>query len=341
MPDSARTRRRTLFGLAAAGPVALGPRRPRAALPGSATLLVPGPEDGAVALWAQRLAAGLRRAATTAINLEHSVLGGPDGVTAANRFATTAAPDGRTLLVLTGATAQARLVGDPRARFDPAGWLPLCAAVAVPIVAGRWPLASGPAVGPGAASPVRLGLPGGPEHPATAALLALDLLGVPATPVLGVSAQQAEAALLQGALDAIVLQGTDAPARLAMLRAHAWFSLDGGGGGAGGADLPAVADLAPGAPRPVMAGLRAAATGARLQAAAVLPALTPADTVALWRGAAQRWAEEEGRGAIPAAAPRPRPSPDAAIAIGALAPPPEAALAYREWLLRRLQWRPE
>jgi hypothetical protein len=336
MPDP--TQRRTLLGLAAVVPIATAPRPSVAALPGSATLLVPGPKDGAIALWAERLAAGLRRGATTAINLEPSVLGGPDGVTAANRFATTAAPDGRTLLVLTGATAQARLVGDPRARFDPAGWLPLCAALAIPVVVGRGPL---PSVlgGADAAAPVRLGLPGGPEHPATAALLALDLLGVPAAPVLGLAPQQAEAAFVQGAVDAVVLQGTDAPARLAMLRAHPWFGLDGAGGG--GADLPSVPDLAPRAPRPLLAALRAAATGARLQAAVVLPALTPADTVALWRGAAQRWAEEEERGAAAAGGSRPRSAPDAAIALGALAPPPEVALAYREWLLRRLQWRPE
>src|SRR4051794_27660686 len=100
----------------------------RAMLPAVATLLVPGPEDGGFARFAERLGTSLARGATTAITLRNTVLGGPDGVTAANRFATEGAPDGRMLLVLPGLAALARMVGDPRARFDAAGWLPVCAA---------------------------------------------------------------------------------------------------------------------------------------------------------------------------------------------------------------------
>ena len=106
-------------------------------LPAVATLLVPGPEDGGFARFAGRLAASLGRGATTAIILRSTVLGGPDGVTAANRFATEGAPDGRTLLVLPGLAALARMIGDPRARFDAAGWLPVCAAQGSAVVVGR------------------------------------------------------------------------------------------------------------------------------------------------------------------------------------------------------------
>src|SRR5437763_15561651 len=85
-----------------------------AMLPATATLLVPGPEGGPYARFAERLGASLARGATTAIKLTHSILGGPDGVTAANRFVTEGGPDGRTLLLLPGPAALARMVGDPR-----------------------------------------------------------------------------------------------------------------------------------------------------------------------------------------------------------------------------------
>ncbi len=136
-------RRRLLLrgaaGLAAAS--ALPAPAARALLPGHATLLVPGPENGAHERWSSRLAAFLARGAAAPPGVQRKVLGGPDGVTAANRFAALVEPDGRTLLVLSGGAAQARLVGDPRARFEAAGWLPVCAAEGPAVVVGRatWP----------------------------------------------------------------------------------------------------------------------------------------------------------------------------------------------------------
>ncbi|MBV1799805.1 hypothetical protein [Siccirubricoccus sp. G192] len=326
------TRRGLLLGAAAA----TLPGRAGAMLPATAKLLVPGPEDGPLARWSERLAAALARGATSAVSLERSVLGGADGVTAANRFATQAAPDGRTLLVLPGAAAQARLVGDPRARFDAAGWLPVCAMQGIAVVAGRG--------FPAAGAPLRLGLPAA-DAPGAAALLGLDLLGVTATPVLGLSPDQAEAALAQGAVEAILLQGAEVPARLAALQARPWFTLD----AAGARDstlpeTPALPDLAASgaAPpsAPLWAAFHAAAAAARLRAALVLPALTPANLVALWRGAAQRWQEEESRAGLPAGL-RIRTGAEAAPLLAALVPPAAATLAYRDWLRRRLNWRPE
>jgi hypothetical protein len=69
----------------------------------------------------------------------------------------------------------------------------------------------------------------------------------------------------------------------------------------------------------------------------MLPALTPADQVSLWRGAAQRWQEEQARAALPANG-RALVGAEAATLLAGLSPPPEAVLAYREWLLRRLGW---
>ncbi|MFC7608702.1 hypothetical protein [Teichococcus aestuarii] len=86
------------------GAAALAPASPVPAslAPDSATLLLPGPEGGAAAQWARGVAAGLARGLPHAVALRTVTLGGPDGVTAANRFATLEAGDGRTLLVLPG-----------------------------------------------------------------------------------------------------------------------------------------------------------------------------------------------------------------------------------------------
>jgi hypothetical protein len=141
-----------------------------------------------------------------------------------------------------------------------------------------------------------------------------------------------------------------------MLRARPWFSLHaaslGDGPGAGAAatsgdglppDLPGFHDVlhgASGRPAPLLAALRAAASALSLPAAIVLPALTSADLVALWRAAVQRWLEEEARAASGGI--RLLAGPEAAPLLASLAaPPPEASLAYRDWLRRRLNWKPE
>ena len=319
------TRRRMLAAALAALPAPA-----LALLPATATLLVPGPETGALAEWSGRLATALARGSTSAVMLGRSVLGGPDGVTAANRFATAAAPDGRTLLVLPGAAAQARLVGDPRARFDGAGWVPVCAVQGPAVLAG---LGRPPA----ATAPLRLGL-AAPDQAGIAALLGLDLIGHAATPVLGLAGPRGEAALAQGAVDAVVLQGGDCLPRLAALGAQPWFVLD-ETRDAALPEVPAVAELATGGDAALRAGLLAAASNARLLGALLLPALTPGDVVALWRAAAQRWLEEE-RGALNPGI-RLTAGGDLAPVFSPLAPPPEAVVAYRDWLFRRLRWKPD
>ncbi|SDB72048.1 hypothetical protein [Belnapia rosea] len=328
MAQGPRQTRRCL--LAAPALAALLPFPAIALLPATATLLVPGPEDGTLAEWSGRLAAALARGASTAMMLERSILGGPDGVTAANRFATAAAPDGRTLLVLPGAAAQARLVGDQRARFDGAGWVPVCAVQGPVVLARRAGLATGMA-------PIRLGL-AAPDHAGTAALLGLDLIGHAAIPVFGLAGARAEAALAQGAVDAVLFQGGELPARLAAAGARPWFVLDEARDPAL-PDVPAAGELATGGDAALRAALTAAAVNARLLGALLLPALTPADLVALWRAAAQRWLEDERSSLAPGI--RLSAGADLTPVLGPLAPPPMAVLAYREWLFRRLRWKPD
>jgi hypothetical protein len=326
-------RRRVLRAAGAAG-LAAAALPARAALPGAATLLVPGPDDGAHERWSSRLAASVARGGTAAVGVQRKVLGGPDGVTAANRFSALVEPDGRTLLVLSGGAAQARLVGLPRARFDASGWLPVCAAEGLAVLAGRAP-ASAAVAGAGA---VRVAL-AGPDAPGAAALCGLAMMGVDAVPVPGLGPLQAEAALLEGSVDAVLLHGPEVPARLHALGARPWFTLDAAGTrDAALPDVPCMSELASG-PTVLRAAARAVAAAARLHAALVLPALTPADRVASWRAAATRWADEEARTGA-AAGTRPLAGAEAApLLSAALAPPPEAALAYRDWLQQRFNWR--
>ncbi len=305
-----------------------GGARAQALLPGSASLLVPGPEGGEHARWAERLAQAIAAGAPTAVQVRADVLGGADGVTAANRFATEAAPDGRSLLVLAGGAAQARLAGDSRAKFDNAGWLPVCASLGCAVVVGRGPRPAAPGAGP-----ISVAV-GGPEGSGAAALLALDLLGLAAVPLAGNAAQHWR----DGRAGALLLSGPAVPARLAALGAEPWFVLDAAPGERDPAmpDLPALADLVTAQAPALLAACRAAGAAARLLAGLVLPALTPADQVALWRNAVQRWLEDEARSG--GANGLPVPGAEAAAVMAVMSPGPAAVLAYREWLLRRLGW---
>ena len=323
-------RRQMLGGSAGLG---LLPDRTPNAAPTEATLLVPGPEGSEPSRWAQRLAVSLGRGQSPTAQCRLELLGVADGVTAANRFVAEAAPDGRQLLVLAGAACQARLIGDRRAQFDPGGWLPLGAGVGGAVVAGHQPLAQ---AGRG---PLRIAL-GPAEGSGAVALLALDLLGLAAAPLMGLARAEAEAAFRQGSVEAILLRGGDLPGRLAALGAQPWFVLDSAPAGRDSAlpEVPALPELLSAAPAALAIGARAVGTAARLLALLVLPPLTPADRLASWRAGVGRWQEEEAR---QQGQPRPVTGADAAAVLAALSPAPDAILSYRDWLLRRLNWRPE
>ncbi|MBB5692763.1 hypothetical protein [Muricoccus pecuniae] len=298
---------------------ALRPGRARAQAQDTGVVLVPGPEDAAPARWASRAAAALSRGLHRPGALRLSHLGGPDGVTAANRFATLEGAESVRFLALPGWACHVRLTGATRARFEPGAWIPLLVSWHGAVLAGRGPLnARGPA-------PLRVAIPS-PDSPEAAALAALDLLGIPARPVPGM----AEAAFAAGEADALIVSGADPVARASMLGATPWCALGQVGEGEAG-ELPVLT----GEPSSLR-GVLAAAAGMQMRAALVMPPLTPADTLAAWRRAALRWQEEErsqpGEGhALTGTA--------AAAAFALAVPPPDATLTYRSWLERRLGWR--
>jgi hypothetical protein len=320
------TRRGVISGLLAA--VAARPLAAATTVPEAATLLAPGPEEGAAAAYAQRAARGLARGLVHATAMRVSVLGGADGITAANRFAVAALGDGRMLLALPGQSAQALLVGDPRARFEPRQWPAVTASLAPALMAGRGALNE--------VRPARLAL-AGPGAPEVAGLLALDLLGRAATPVFLPAGMAPEAAVGVGSADAVVLTGGNPVARAAALGLTPWFAFDLAAGGRDPhvADVPALGELLADPAHPdLLAGCRAAATALRARAVVVLPTLTSADSVALWREAARRWGETEPD-PVEAGAHRVH-AEGAADLLAALCPTTGAVLAYREWLHRRL-----
>jgi hypothetical protein len=298
------------------------------AVPEAATLLVPGAETGEVARFATQTAAALARGLVQAAALRVVPVGGADGITAANRFAAATPADGRAmLLLLPGAAAQAHLVGDTRARFEPRNWPAICGSVQPALLAGRGQLND--------TAPLRLALPG-PGAPETAALMVLELLGRRVQPVF---TAQPEAALAQGAADALVLCGPMAH-RATALGVSPWFAFDGPEAARDPAlpQLPGLGELLAdhGRHEGVVAA-RAAGAALRTRALLVLPPLTAADSVALWRGAGQRWAEGEPD-ALDGGARRIGGAGAAAL-LATLCPAPEVALTYREWLARRLSWR--
>lgn len=324
MRDALAVSRRGL--LAGAGLGLVGPAR--GAVPDAALLVAPGPEDAASFRWLQRLGAGLGRALPQATAFRVQAVGGPDGVTAANRFATEAEPDGRCLLAFAPGAAQARLIGDGRAKYDCGTWLAVCAGTQAAALLVRRQLA------PGAALRVATS---GAELPETAAMLALDLLGRPTLPVL---TPAPEAAFASGAADAFLASGPALAARARALDAEILLAAEPGGGGRDPLlpEVPVLPEFRAELPAAALAALRAALAASRLRTLVVLPALTPADAVSAFRRAAQHWQEEEAREGAAEAVRLIGPAESARIQAQ-LAASAEACIHYREWLQRRTGWR--
>ncbi|SUE44968.1 hypothetical protein [Roseomonas gilardii] len=304
------------------------PSTVRAAAPRAATILVPGPEQGSLALWTQRLSQRTGRVGPLAMPPRLAVVGGPDGVTAANRFVTMDSGDGRLLLTLPGAAMLAHLSGSERVGYDPRSWTPLCLSWSEALIAGRGTLPAGPG-----RMPLRFALPA-PDTPEGGAILALESLGLPTTPMpLAASLPDAsEHAFAQGQIDALLLTGPNSAARAARIGATPWL-----GFGLPPRTVPDYATLP--VPQPALQQATQAVIGAgRLSAALVLPALTSADMVAAWRQAAQRWLDAEQN--QPGAPGIPLSGAEAAQVMSGLTPSAEAILAWRDWLARRLSWRP-
>lgn len=325
-----RPDRRSLLALGVGGLVAS--RRPALAdPPESATLLVAGPEGTPTAAWAAGVATQLGRFLPQAAAVRVQLVGGADGIAAANRFTTAAAPDGNTLLALSAAATQARAAGDSRARFEPGTWLPVCGATLSVLLAGRGPL-------PRRGNTLRLAL-SSPDAADAAALMALDGLGVSASPVFGVAPAMAEAALAQGAVDAAMLSGPNLPERAAALGLTPWIAgeLPGGARDPAMAEVLTLSDALGAGGGALLAACRIGFAGFGMRGIVVLPALTPATAVAPWRSAGLRWAEAGDRD--PSDGVRPLGISQCRALIAALCPAPDALRSYRAWLARRLNWR--
>lgn len=267
-------------------------------------------------------------------------LGGADGVTATNQFEARSEPDGTTILLTSGAAAMAWVMGDPRVQFDVGHWMPVATLLSGGVVvsgsAARkrgsgWRLASRESRD--MMAPARLGLY--LLNCTVSAHLQTD------DPLTALVSGEADAALLFGAG-----RGREM-ARAVENGARAEFSfgvLDSSGHLIRDPVLPEIPHLLEqvrGMPasseRDILArGWQSLAACLRLEAAALLPWLTPPGLVAWWRDAvtelSQQAVQDPGGAAESDARVTPwRTQPDQGFGIEALTLDNEAVLALRQW----------
>jgi hypothetical protein len=351
--------RRRLLGLAATLPVIARAGRCFATTAGAApapppmplpfadgvTLLVAGPENGVLNRWADALQPPLEQSLPPDTTIKRLTTGGADGVTGANQFETRAAPDGLTIMLVPGDALLAWLIGDPRAQFDVGHWVAVAAGVTPGLVAGR----------PGAVAadkPLRIGAatPGGPDLPA---LLGCELLGARLEPVLGLTGPGAAlTAFSQNAIDALLLHGHNVSQQMAAMAAvggqpvFALPAFDDAGAMVRDPmfpDVPLLAELMLGGltKEPLHRAWRAAAVASRLEYGLILPQLTPAAMVALWRRAGTDAVAAPAIQTMTGAAEvRPLVGVAAPAAITAAAVDAGTLLELRRWLAKRFDWHP-
>ncbi len=353
---SRRTALRLILGSCGAAPFLRG-RGARAAtamaavpFPNGAAVLVAGTPDGPLDHWAGALVPALAHALPPGTRVSRQNAIGNDGVTGANQFTALAVPDGATALLVPGAAATAWLVGDPRAHFDMASWIPALNALAPAVIVGTVPLSAlAPDQGPRIAA-------SGPTGPDLPALLALDLLGTNFTAVFGLGEpDRAREALRDGAVDLIFLHGEDVPERaraLADVGAVPLFSF--GAVNAAGQQtrdplMPEVPSLEEASvsllghpPRGKLLGAwKAAAAATTLDYALVLPALTPPDIVGLWRSMSATMAASPAVHALAeATSVRIETTPNVNSGTIAIAASSATLLTLRGWLASRFGWDP-
>lgn len=315
--------------LMAAGLLAAAAPLPEAEPLQSAAVVVAGPPQGRLDRWADVLLPALARVFPAAQPMARSTVGGADGVTGANQFQARVALDGGTALLLPGSAAMAWLVGDPRTHFDAARWVPAWAGLASAVLVSREPLRPGRPLRVAGALPASEALP---------ALLALDMLGIEVSP----SAPEFADAMFhcgQGAratamahpdMTPVLTLGTVDPSG-AWQRDPAFPSVP--------TAIEAVSRI--GAPPALLSALRATAAAAVLDAALVLPRLSPTNRVALWRRAcAEASITATLRAEAAALGVRPAPPPASATVIATIAADVPTLLALRSWLETRWSWRP-
>jgi len=339
----------TTLPAARAGPLLATPApAAAAALVDNPKLLVAGPADGMLNHWADALLPAFEQSLAPDTSIRRVEVGSTDGVTGANQFEARGAPDGQTVLLAPGQAALAWMVGDPRAKFDVARWVPVVAGITTGLVAGRSAV-----LDPNGQARVAAGSPAGSD---LAALLGLYLLGMRMEVVLGLVERGApEKAFLQGAADAVLLHGQRVPERFSVLQAagaQPLFTLgmlDDTGHLVRDAAYPQVPHFSelyamrtgvqPNGP--LYDAWCAAAAAAQLEFGMVLPQLTPAALVALWRRAGSDAVASLGVQTVAASVTvRPLAGAIATTTTAAVAANAAALQELRGWLAGRLNWRP-
>lgn len=346
--------RRRLLGVCASLPL-LGRVAPACAMrtaaaapafPDAATILVAGPEGGTLDRWSRALAPGLAQAMPPEIVIRRSLVGAVDGVTGANQFGARTAPDGQTVLLAPGDAVLAWLAGDPRAQYDVGLWMAAMAGLTTGVLVAR----TG-AVAPGRMVRLPAAGPAGPELPA---ILGLDGIGARVALTAPLSDDLLPAAFAQGAIEAALLRGPRAVAQVHALAAadvqpvFTLGTLDPAGKlrrCESFPEVPVFPELQAMMRQSWAPALRtawsASAIAAQLEFALVLPQLTPAAMVALWRTAAtETMAALDVQAIARAAAVRLVAGTQATSAINVAGADQPALLALRGWLATRYHWKP-
>lgn len=308
-----------------------------------ATVLVAGPDGGLLDRWSKVVYPALAQGLPPETTLTLNSVGGADGVTGANQFTTRGEPDGRTVLLAPGDAAIAWLIGDPRAKYDPARWTSLMACVTPGVLVVR-----AGAGGPRGKKPVRIAVPA-LASTGLAGVMALEILGTRVEPVASPANPDVAAAFGNGAIDAAFLHGHHVDRQVTdLVEAGGRPLLALGGWDETGRptrdeafpSLPILTELVTAAD-PRIGAFHAAAIAARLECSLVLPHLTPAARVALWRQAAiEAAAALSVQASARAVGARVISGPEAsAMAIAAVVKQP-ALQTLRQWLAARQNWRP-
>lgn len=321
---------RLLAGGVLLGPMSTGVPAPTRLATGMAepkhrpALVVASPAQGALASWAHRLQRPFSDVLGRPPAL--SFAGGTDGVTGANQFMARVPPDGEQALFYPGSVAAAWLAGDSLLRADPAE-LPHLLAISGP---GLLMTRRGLPTAGREARPLRLAITT-PFGCGVSALLALDLLGIPATPV------QAPAtpwiAARSGLVDAVFVHGFAAARVMARLRALGFAPSLVFGRHAG--DIPDMASLL--APEqqadPLASAWRETAKAATLCAVLALPRLTPGVAIRRWRDASDQVSADP---LLASAAAQSGLALAAGPALRPVTLDDAARAAFRRWLSERL-----
>ncbi|MGH7056581.1 MAG: hypothetical protein ACREFZ_01695 [Acetobacteraceae bacterium] len=313
--------------------------------PNGVTVLAASTPNGPMDAWAALLLPALGHCLSAATRVREETAIGNDGITGANQFAARIVPDGTTALLVPGSAATAWLLGDPRVHFDVARWVPVLAGITASVVVGKVKQAH--LLG---RRPLRIAI-GEKVDPDLPALLALDLLGCPVSPVFGPGDPAlGRAALSKGSVDLLYLHGEDVPQRMRALGvegAAPLFSmgaLDATGQRTRDPLLPNVPcfheislRLKRSLPQgPLARAWSSAAAAGSLNFALVLPNLAPASIIGLWRSVgAQLTRAPAVRALSDAAAVHIEACPEANVTTRAVAADPTALLALRAWVAKR------